>query len=103
MPRPVAAGGAATDGYVAGTYFARWIPTQDVRAPVHVILGGPTERQVQDFYGGFIAGAEAEEQRRSKPHGDEVPFPVRWRVEISRGDSEWILGPQASPWRPKPG
>lgn len=100
-----AALGAANDGYVAGTYFARWNPTQDVHTLVHVILGGPAEKQVQDFYDGFIAGAEAEQQRRSEPHDDEVPFAIRWleQVEISRGDTEWIVGPQAGPWRPNPG
>ena len=100
-----AAGRAAIDGYVAGTYFARWNPNQDVRTLVHVILGGPVEKQVQDFYDGFIAGAEAEQQRRSEPHDDEVPFAIRWleQVEISRGDTEWIVGPQAGPWRPNPG
>ncbi|MDO5741171.1 MAG: hypothetical protein Q4P07_13595 [Ornithinimicrobium sp.] len=100
-----AALGAANDGYVAGTYFARWNPTQDVRTLVHVILGGPAEKEVQDFYDGFIAGAEAEQQRRSEPHDDEVPFALRWleQVEISRGDTGWIVGPQAGPWRPKPG
>lgn len=51
---PEAAGPAANDGYVAGTYFARWNLTQDVRTLVHVILGGPVEKQVQDFYYGFM-------------------------------------------------
>lgn len=41
---------AANDGFVAGTYFARWNPSQDVRALVHVILGGPVEGQVRDFF-----------------------------------------------------
>lgn len=100
-----AATGAANDGYVAGTYFARWNPSEDVRTLVHVILGGPAGRPVRDFYDGFIAGAEAEQLRRSEPNGGEVPFAVQWleQVEISHGDTEWILGPQPGPWRPKPG
>ena len=95
---------ALNDGFVAGTYFARWNPSQDVRTLVHVLLGGPVERQVQDFFDGFIAGAEAEHVRSSKGDGGDVPFAVQWleQVEISRGDTAWILGPQPGPWRPKP-
>ncbi len=96
--------GAVDDGFVAGAYFSRWNPSRDVRALVHVILGGPVEKQVEDFFDGFIAGAEAEQLRSSELDDGEMPFAVHWReqVEISRGDTEWIVGPQPGPWRPKP-
>jgi hypothetical protein len=94
---------AANDGYVAGTYFARWNPSQDVRTLVPVILGGPVAKSVRDFFDGFIAGAEAEHLRQSNPRGDAVPFIVEWQesVEIGWGDTEWVVGPQPGPWRQK--
>lgn len=93
---------AAAEGYVAGTYFARWNPAHDVRALIHVILGGPVDPTVQDFYDGFIAGAEAEQQRRDAPDVPAPPFVVRWsdEVQVRRGETAWIVGPQPGPWRP---
>jgi hypothetical protein len=94
---------AANDGYVAGTYFARWNPSQDARTLVQVILGGPVAKSARDFFDGFIAGAEAEHLRQSDPDADAVPFTVEWQnpVEIGWGDTEWVVGPQPGPWRPK--
>lgn len=94
---------AANDGYVAGTYFARWYPSQDVRTVVHVILGGPAAESVRDFFDGFIAGAEAEHLRQPNPGVDVMPFTVEWqnRVEIGWGDTEWVVGLRPGPWRPK--
>lgn len=99
----------AREGYVSGTFFARWMhPDQDIRTLVTVMLSPPllAESSLRDFFDGFITGAEAERRRRSNDHDSALPFAVEWRegVEIGWGDTEWAVGPQPGPWQPhRPG
>lgn len=95
---------AAQEGYVSGTYFARRMdPSQDIRSLVGVMLAGPLERPVRDFFDGFIAGGEAERLRQSNPEVNALPFTVEWHedVEVGWGVTEWVVGPQPGPWRPE--
>lgn len=69
---------AISDGYVAGTYFARWHPAQDVPTIVSVI-GGSAGGTLRDFLDGFTAGGQDEHKRQATPGDDVVPFTVHWK------------------------
>ena len=96
---------AAHEGYVSGTFFARWMdPDQDIRTLVSVMLSPPQlEKSVRDFFDGFIAGAEAERLRQSDPEVDVLPFAVEWQepVAIGWGDTERVVGTRPGQWQPK--
>lgn len=96
---------AAHEGYVSGTFFARWMdPDQDIRTLVAVMLSPPQlQKPVRDFFDGFIAGAEAERLRQSDPEVAGLPFAVEWQepVEIGWGDTARVVGTQSGPSRPK--
>lgn len=78
---------ATSDGYVAGTYFARWHPAQDVETIVSVI-GGSAGGTLRDFLDGFIAGGQAEHERRATPEDDVVPFVVHWKDVDNEGRAD---------------